>query len=375
MKAYAVRHHPRITVVAAARPNFMKIAPVIAALRDHAEVRFIHTGQHYDARLSDTFLSELGLPTPDVNLGVGSGSHAEQTAAVLIAFERELLAHRPDAIVVAGDVNSTLSCALAAVKLHLPVAHVEAGLRSGDWEMPEEINRVLTDRISQWLFTTSADADENLLREGVGAGRVHLVGNTMIDTLLAHLPAARTAGAERRTAFSLPERYGMVTLHRPSNVDDPDRLGALLSALGAVAERLPLLLPLHPRTAAMLEQHGLALPAGITTCEALPYLAFVGLVAGASLVLTDSGGVQEETSVLGVRCLTLRSTTERPVTCTHGTNRLIGLDPAAILPAVEAALATPVSPADIPLWDGRAGRRIADVLLADLASSPGASEG
>jgi UDP-N-acetylglucosamine 2-epimerase (non-hydrolysing) len=369
------RVRPRITVVAAARPNFMKVAPVIAALRARADVRFVHTGQHYDARLSETFLAELGLPEPDVNLGVGSGSHAEQTAAVLVAFEQELLAHRSDAVVVAGDVNSTLACALAAVKLHVPVAHVEAGLRSGDWEMPEEVNRVVTDRISQWLFTTSADADTNLAAEGVDPARVHLVGNTMIDTLLRHLPTARTAGADRRVALGLPARYGVVTLHRPSNVDDPRRLTAMLTALGTVAEHLPLLLPVHPRTAAAMTAHGLSVPSGITTCEALPYLAFVGLVAGSALVLTDSGGVQEETSVLGVPCLTLRTSTERPVTCTHGTNRLIGVDPAAILPAAEAALAARAVPADIPFWDGRAGERIAGVLLADLASSSGASKG
>jgi UDP-N-acetylglucosamine 2-epimerase (non-hydrolysing) len=375
MFAVQRRVRPRITVVAAARPNFMKVAPVIAALRSRADVRFVHTGQHYDARLSDTFLAELGLPEPDVNLGVGSGSHAEQTAAVLVAFERELIDHRPDAVVVAGDVNSTLACAIAAVKLHVPVAHVEAGLRSGDWEMPEEVNRVVTDRISQWLFTTSADADESLAAEGVDPARVHLVGNTMIDTLLRHLPTARTAGADRRVALGLPERYGIVTLHRPSNVDDPERLTAMLTALGTVAERLPLLLPVHPRTATAMTEHGLSVPAGITTCEALPYLAFVGLVAGSALVLTDSGGVQEETSVLGVPCLTLRTSTERPVTCTHGTNRLIGIDPAAILPAAEAALAARVVRAGIPLWDGRTGERIAEVLLADLASSPGTPQG
>jgi UDP-N-acetylglucosamine 2-epimerase (non-hydrolysing) len=310
-----------------------------------------------------------------VNLGVGSGSHAEQTAAVLVAIERDLLANRPDAVVVAGDVNSTLACALAAVKLHVPVAHVEAGLRSSDWGMPEEINRIMTDRVSQWLFTTSADADVNLASEGVDPGRVHLVGNTMIDTLLTHLPTARAIGAERRAALGLPERYGVVTLHRPSNVDDPVRLAGILDALGQVAERLALLLPVHPRTAAALTQHGLVVPAGIATCEALPYLAFVGLVAGSALVVTDSGGVQEETSVLGVPCLTLRSSTERPVTCTHGTNRLIGVDPAAIPPAVDAALASPTTPAKVPLWDGRTGTRIAQVLLADLASDAGASAG
>jgi UDP-N-acetylglucosamine 2-epimerase (non-hydrolysing) len=367
------RERPRITVVAAARPNFMKVAPVIAALQTRSEVRFVHTGQHYDARLSETFLAELGLPEPNVNLGVGSGSHAEQTAAVLIAFERELIAHRPDAVVVAGDVNSTLACGLAAVKLHIPVAHVEAGLRSRDWEMPEEVNRVMTDRVSQWLFTTSTDADANLAAEGVDPSRVHLVGNTMIDTLLTHLPAARAAGAERRAELGLPERYGIVTLHRPSNVDDADRLRTLLAALGTVAERLPLLMPLHPRTVAALDVHGLTLPDQVTACEALPYLPFVGLVAGSSIVLTDSGGVQEETSVLGVPCLTLRASTERPVTCTRGTNRLIGVDPDAILPAVDEALATPTTPAEIPLWDGRAGERIAEVLLEDLASGGGAA--
>lgn len=359
---------PRVTLVAAARPNFMKVAPIIAALQGRADVRLVHTGQHYDAGLSGTFFEELGLPAPDVNLEVGSGSHAVQTAAVMVAFEADLHAHRPDVVVVVGDVNSTLACALVAAKAHVPVAHVEAGLRSGDWSMPEEVNRVLTDRIATWLLTPSPDADANLIAEGLPAERIHRVGNTMIDTLLTNLPRAREAGAIRRAALGLVGEYGVVTLHRPSNVDDPTMLAALLAALGEVATTLPLLLPLHPRTAATLARESLAVPPRIRTCGPLPYLEFIGLVAGTQLVLTDSGGVQEETSVLGVPCLTLRTTTERPTTCEQGTNRLIGVDPAAIVPAARAALATPVRPANIPLWDGHAGERTAEVLLAGIAA-------
>lgn len=359
---------PLVTVVAAARPNFMKVAPVITTLAGRSRVHFVHTGQHYDPGLSGTFLEELNLPAPDVNLGVGSGSHAEQTAAVMVAFESDLLANRPDAVVVVGDVNSTLACALVAAKQQVPVAHVEAGLRSGDWSMPEEVNRVLVDRISTWLLTPSADADANLRAEGLPAERIHRVGNTMIDTLLTNLPRAREAGATRRDELGLDGEYGIVTLHRPSNVDDPAMLAALLTALDEVAGALPLLMPLHPRTAAALTRHGVEVPGRIRTCGPLPYLEFIGLVAGARLVLTDSGGVQEETSVLGVPCLTLRTTTERPTTCELGTNRLIGVDPAAIVPASLAALDTPTRAAEIPLWDGRAGERTAEALLAGIAA-------
>lgn len=358
---------PLVSIVAAARPNFMKVGPVIRALGTRAQVEMVHTGQHYDARMSQGFFDELGLPTPDRNLGVGSGSHATQTADVMVAYEEHLLASRPNAIVVVGDVNSTVACALAGVKLGIPVAHVEAGLRSGDWTMPEEINRLVTDRLSQWLFTTSADADENLAAEGVPASRVHLVGNVMIDTLLANLERARDRGDEERRRLGLEAgRYGMLTLHRPSNVDEAEDLGRLMATLSEVDPDLPMVFPAHPRTAGRLREFGFEAPAQVRMVEPMGYLSFVGLLDGAAIALTDSGGVQEETSVLGVPCVTLRENTERPVTCTLGTNVLAGTEHEAVLTAARGALATGRRDVQIPLWDGEAGPRIADVLLADL---------
>ena len=314
---------PKIAVVAAARPNFMKVGPIVPALQHRgAEVELVHTGQHYDERMSGGFFRDLGIPEPDVNLDIGSGSHAEQTAGVMVAFEAYLQKREIDAVVVVGDVNSTIACAIAAVKLGIPVAHVEAGLRSRDWNMPEEINRVLTDRISRWLFTTSADADANLESEGVPGEWVHLVGNVMIDTLLANIDRARERAVGTRADLGLDGRYGVMTLHRPSNVDEAASLQALLGALGEIASDVPLVFPTHPRTANHLKDFGIDLPAGIRLIDPLGFLDFVGLVDGASIVLTDSGGVQEETSVLGVPCLTLRENTERPVTCELGTMSL-----------------------------------------------------
>jgi UDP-N-acetylglucosamine 2-epimerase (non-hydrolysing) len=357
---------PRVTVVAGARPNFMKVGPVLAGLEGRARLRFVHTGQHYDPGLSGAFLDELRIPAPDADFNVGSGRHATQTARVMLAFEQELVAHRPDAVVVVGDVNSTLACALTAAKEQVPVAHVEAGLRSFDRTMPEEVNRVLTDRLSTWLLTPSEEADANLRAEGIDADRIHRVGNTMIDTLLANLPRAQEAGAHRRRELRLPTRYGVVTLHRPSNVDDPARLGSLLRLLGEVAEELPLVLPLHPRTRSVVERHGVTVPGGLRTCGPLPYLEFTGLVSGATIVLTDSGGVQEETSALGIACLTLRDSTERPITCSHGTNRLVGSEPVDLVGTVRRTLADPPERHPIPLWDGHAGRRCADVIIEGL---------
>lgn len=358
---------PRISVVAAARPNFMKVGPVIRALEGDAAVELVHTGQHYDAGMSDAFFRDLGLPEPDVNLGVGPGTHAEQTAGVLVAYERYLLEREVDAVVVVGDVNSTVAASLAATKLHVPVAHVEAGLRSNDWRMPEEINRVVTDRISRWLFTPSGDADENLIREGIPRERIHLVGNVMIDTLLANLGRARERGRVRRDVLGLPERFAVMTLHRPSNVDESRSLQRLLGALVELAAEAPIVFPVHPRTMARLKEFGVHLPDGIIPVEPMGYLEFVGLVAQAAVVYTDSGGIQEETSVLGIPCLTLRANTERPVTCTHGTNRLVGTDPAKVIEAGRCALESSVETADIPFWDGCAGERIAKILLNDLA--------
>ena len=346
----------------------MKVGPVIRALEGHAEVELVHTGQHYDQRMSAGFFDELGLPPPDVNLAVGSGSHAEQTAAVMVAFERYLMSRDQDAIVVVGDVNSTVACALTAVKLHIPVAHVEAGLRARDWRMPEEVNRVLTDRISRWLFTTSSDANQNLAAEGVPEPWVHLVGNVMIDTLLANIDSARHRGSELRNRLGLDGDYGILTLHRPSNVDEAVAFERLLQAIVAAAGSTPFVFPAHPRTAAQLAELQVVLPDSVRVVEPLGYLDFLGLMDGARLVLTDSGGVQEETSVLGVPCVTLRENTERPVTCTLGTNRLVGTDPVAVRAGTTDALLAARAPAEIPLWDGHAGPRIAEVLLDDLRS-------
>jgi UDP-N-acetylglucosamine 2-epimerase (non-hydrolysing) len=364
------RPRPRVMLVVGARPNFIKIAPIMRALRaaDAFDLRLVHTGQHYDAAMNDVFFAELELPDPDIHLGVGSGSHAAQTGAVMQAIEPVIERTAPDLVVVVGDVNSTLAAALVAAKKGVMVAHVEAGLRSFDRAMPEEINRVLTDQISDLLFTTEQEAERNLAREGIAAAKVFFVGNVMIDSLLHALPRAvpperlfeRHAGASR----GRPDRgFAAATLHRPSNVDDPDALRALLSTFGAIAERLPLVLPLHPRTARAIEQHGLV-PLldhpDLLTVPPQPYLVMLGLMRGARLVLTDSGGIQEETTGLGVPCLTLRDNTERPITVSHGTNRVVGTEPAAILAAVEEILETGGKRGRIPpLWDGRAAERIA----------------
>ena len=358
--------------VVGARPNFMKVAPILAALRSRPGVRqtLVHTGQHYDVKMSDVFFQDLGMPAPDVHLGAGGGgsSHAQLTAKVMLAIEPVLEERRPDVVVVAGDVNSTLAVALVARKLGFAVAHVEAGLRSRDWTMPEEVNRVLTDRLSTLLFTPSADADENLLAEGIERERIHLVGNVMIDSLRAALPRARERGA--LAAYQLlPKEYALATLHRPANVDDPRALGQVLSALAEVSRLLPVLLPVHPRTRARIDQEPtlgalLAKAPFLRLCEPLGYLDFLGLMDGARLVLTDSGGIQEETTALGVPCLTMRENTERPVTITLGTNRLVGGDPARIVPAALEVLGGPPRGGTAPpLWDGHAAERIADVLV------------
>ncbi len=361
-----------ITCVVGARPNFMKMAPILEALRAHPSIRpyLVHTGQHYDEGMSRVFFEELGLPAPDRDLEVGSDNHARQTARILAAFDA-LLDERPSRlVVVVGDVNSTLACSLVAVKRGIPVAHVEAGLRSRDRSMPEEINRLVTDAVSQLLFATSPDAVDNLLAEGVERGRIHLVGNPMIDTLHRHAAAARARGAERR--YGLPRRgYALVTLHRPGNVDEPESLRAILEALNALAGRLRVLFPVHPRTRERIGRIGFAPAPGLALTDPRGYLDFLGLMDAARLVVTDSGGIQEETTSLGVPCLTLRPNTERPITLTQGTNRLLGADPGAILPAAERILAGDVPRAGPPaLWDGRAGERIAAVLAEFLEASP-----
>jgi len=358
----------RIVVVAGARPNFMKIAPLLREMRARGgfDVKLVHTGQHYDAAMSDSFFADLGIPAPDVNLGVGSGSHGAQTAEVLRGIEALLLADRPDALLVVGDVNSTIAAALAAVKLGIPVAHVEAGLRSFDRAMPEEINRVLTDQISEWLFTTEPDAEPNLLREGVARERIHFAGNVMIDTLLANLARAREQGALRRLGLT-PKGYAVLTLHRPSNVDDPDRLRSLFAVLEEIHQELPLIFPVHPRTKAAIA-NGLGGQAPkLRTTDPLGYLEFLELMSEARLVLTDSGGIQEETTALGVPCLTLRDNTERPVTVTHGTNVIVGSDPERIRAEARKILRGEGKAGRTPEgWDGHAARRIVDVLERDL---------
>ncbi|HET7904687.1 MAG TPA: UDP-N-acetylglucosamine 2-epimerase (non-hydrolyzing) [Candidatus Eisenbacteria bacterium] len=351
--------------VVGARPNFMKMAPILDALRAHPAVRplLVHTGQHYDEAMSRVFFEELGLPTPDRNLEIGSDTHARQTGRIMTAFDAlldELV--DPRMVVVVGDVNSTMACALVAVKRSVPVAHVEAGLRSRDRAMPEEINRLVTDVVSDLLFATSPDAVENLEAEGIERGKIHLVGNPMIDTLKRHLQAARGRRAPER--YALPAKgYAVVTLHRPSNVDEPAGLEKILRAIRGIGSRLPVLFPVHPRTRERMARLGFREAAGVTLCEPLGYLDFLGLMDSARFVLTDSGGIQEETTALGVPCLTLRANTERPITITEGTNRLIGDDPDAILPAAESILAGEAGPPRSPrLWDGRAGERIAAVL-------------
>ncbi len=361
----------RILAVAGARPNFMKIAPLMQALAARGgrfEAQLVHTGQHYDQAMSESFFRDLGIPEPDVNLGVGSGSHGRQTAEVLTKIEALLLESPPHAVLVVGDVNSTLAATLAAVKLQIPVAHVEAGLRSGDRGMPEELNRVLTDAVSHWLFTTEAEAGANLLREGVDPERVHFVGNVMIDTLLAHRERALELDTLERLGLER-QGYAVLTLHRPSNVDSPESLARLFAVLERLHERLPVVFPVHPRTAKAIEQHLDGRSPVLQMTEPLGYLEFLRLLTDARMVLTDSGGIQEETTALGVPCLTLRESTERPVTVTEGTNTIVGTEPTAIEAAIEAARASSPSRSRRPaLWDGRAAVRIVEILERDLGS-------
>ncbi len=363
----------RVLYVVGARPNFVKVAPVMAAgdaWNDEAgphDLRFrqtlVHTGQHYDQKLSEVFFEQLGLPEPDEYLGVGSGSHAVQTGRLLQALEPVVQRYEPDLVVVPGDVNSTLAAALTAAKLNIPVAHLEAGLRSLDKTMPEEINRIVADHCADLLFTTCEDADENLSCEGIEADKVRRVGNTMIDTLLRLLPLANEREGEARLAVGVTDGpFVLVTLHRPSNVDDPKRLESLLGVLGALGGDLPVVFPVHPRTRRALEAIDNDV-SGLHLAEPLGYLEFMALMNAASAVVTDSGGVQEETSVIGVPCVTVRTSTERPVTCRLGTNTLVDpADDAAIFAAVRTGCAAARRGADIPLWDGHAGERVIHAL-------------
>ncbi len=347
--------------VVGARPNFMKAAPVLRAIAALGmQQTLVHTGQHYDAKMSDVFFEELGMPAPDVNLEVGSGSHAQQTAQIMSKFEPVVLERKPDFVLVYGDVNSTVAAALVCAKLMVRVAHVEAGLRSRDRSMPEEINRIITDRLSDLLFTPSTDGDANLIQEGVDRDRIHFVGNVMIDTLIRMLPAAR-----ERVPAGLPERYALVTLHRPANVDDLDWLSSTLRTLADIGQDMAVLFPVHPRTRQRLADAKLDLMNGnrVKLMEPLPYLDFLALQTRATVVITDSGGIQEETTFLGVPCLTVRENTERPVTISGGTNVLVGRSADRIRAGVADVLAGKWRKGSVPeLWDGQAAQRIAAVL-------------
>lgn len=366
-----------VFIVAGARPNFMKIAPLykrLSALPD-LDVRIVHTGQHYDEAMSDVFFRQLGLPTPHISLTVGSAPHGAQTGRVLERFEAALIEHRPAAVVVVGDVNSTLACAIATAKMRYPdgsrpqMAHVEAGLRSGDRDMPEELNRIMTDAISDVLFTTEESAAANLLRENVSAERIHFVGNVMIDCLIDAWPQIESRRVWEDLGLT-PHNYGVVTMHRPSNVDHPDVLAGVVATLTEIAQRLPLVFPVHPRTRERLASAGMNERSGVRLIHPLGYLEFISLISSAQIVITDSGGIQEETTFLHVPCLTLRDNTERPVTISHGTNQLVGSRPADLAGTTFETLARkdPSRPAP-PLWDGRTSERIARALQTLLARS------
>ena len=365
----------KIVNVVGARPNFMKIAPLMEEMARHPEIRalLVHTGQHYDEVMSRLFFQELEIPTPDINLEVGSASHAVQTALILQRFEKVLLEEKPDLVLVVGDVNSTIACALTSVKLGIPVAHVEAGLRSFDRSMPEEINRLLTDVIAEYLFTTEQSANENLLREGIPPENIYFVGNVMIDTLLKHRAKAAHSGILTRLQVR-EKSYGLVTLHRPSNVDCPRTLEAIVGALHELAQSLPILFPCHPRTQEKIGAFHLVhyfthqttgeRSSGLYLCEPLGYIDFIKLMAEAKIVLTDSGGIQEETTILGIPCLSLRENTERPVTVTAGTNIIVGAEKENIVAKALEILHQPCMPHCVPeLWDGHAAQRIVQILL------------
>jgi len=359
---------PTVVLVAGARPNFMKIAPIVREIRRSGRLDgvLVHTGQHYDRAMSELFFDQLQIPEPDVRLGVGSGSHARQTAEIMTRFEDVVVERQPAAVVVVGDVNSTIAAALVAVKLGVPVAHVEAGLRSFDRTMPEEINRILTDAISTWLFVTEPSGRDNLLREGIDEGRIHFVGNVMIDTLLAFRDRAEALGTPEAMGL---ERggYAVVTLHRPANVDGERKLAEMLAPIRDLSRRMPVVFPIHPRTRRTLAALGIESDERFRLTDPLGYLEFLGLMSAAGMVVTDSGGIQEETTVLGVPCVTLRDNTERPVTLEEGTNRLAGTSADGIRAAIASALEAAPARARVPaLWDGRAAARIVEILAAGL---------
>ncbi|WP_374762178.1 non-hydrolyzing UDP-N-acetylglucosamine 2-epimerase [Massilia scottii] len=369
---------PLIYLVAGARPNFMKIAPIVRALQQQNALTFkiIHTGQHYDREMNDVFFEELGIPQPDIFMGAGGGSHAQQTAKIMVAFEELCQAERPAAVLVVGDVNSTLACSIAAKKLNIPVAHVEAGLRSGDMTMPEEINRLVTDSISDWFFVTEPSAVTHLQREGKAESAIHYVGHVMVDNVLFQadkLGVADTSSYEtsaiKAARSANGARYGVVTLHRPSNVDDAAMMTSLAGALREIAQELPLIFPVHPRTRANLDSFGIDLGPNVTLVGPQAYMAFLNLWKDAAVVLTDSGGLQEETTALGVPCITIRENTERPVTVDEGSNVLVGTDPARIVAEARKVLRGEGKQGRRPhLWDGKAAERIVAVLTEELAT-------
>ena len=359
----------RILHVVGARPNFMKAAPMLRAVAEHGSIQqtLVHTGQHYDFNLSEAFFQELSMPAPNVNLQVGSGSHAQQTAEIIRRFEPIVLDYKPDMVVVYGDVNSTIAAALVCAKLQVPIAHVEAGLRSFDRSMPEEINRLLTDQLAELLFTPSQDGNDNLAKEGIAASKIHLVGNVMIDTLVRMLPCARV----RKPAY-LPEQFVLVTLHRPANVDDADWLGNILRLLARISDTTEVIFPVHPRTRERLRAAGLNGNShrGLQLSEPLPYLDFLALQTRATLVITDSGGIQEETTFLGIPCITVRENTERPITVTMGTNTLVGRNPLRLFTEVERVLAGGYKRGQVPpYWDGHAAERIAAIIDHTLSGT------
>ena len=358
----------KIICVAGARPNFMKIAPIYEEMVKYEEFNpiILHTGQHYDRNMSQVFFEDLGIPKPDISLGVGSGTHAKQTATIMMKFEDVVTEEWPELVVVVGDVNSTLACSLVAAKLHIPVAHVEAGLRSHNWMMPEEINRVLTDRISDYLFTPSRDADENLLNEGIEISKIHFVGNVMIDTLLKHREMAKNSEILSQLGLEYKE-YAVLTLHRAENVDDRANLMQILRALEKIQKEIKIIYPIHPRTRLRIKEFGLQPIVdsleNLLLTEPLGYLDFIYLMDNARFVMTDSGGIQEETTILGVPCLTLRTETERPITVKEGTNIVVGLDWDRIVEEAKKILAGMTKEGRIPeKWDGKAAKRIVDVL-------------
>lgn len=360
-------------LVAGARPNFMKIAPIVRALRTHGGFAFkiIHTGQHYDREMNDVFFEELGIPQPDVFMGAGGGSHSQQTAKIMIAFEELCQGERPDAVLVVGDVNSTLACSIVAKKLGIPVAHVEAGLRSGDMTMPEEINRLVTDSISDWFFVTEPSGVNHLRNEGKADKAIHHVGHVMVDNLLYQVAKLSTSDTAFETATFKQNnpRYGVVTLHRPSNVDDAQMMARICGALKEIATDLPLIFPVHPRTRANMEKFNIDLGSNVALVGPQAYMAFLNLWKDAAVVLTDSGGLQEETTALGVPCITIRENTERPITVDEGTNVLVGTDPVRIVSEVHSVLQGRGKCGKRPaLWDGKAAERIVAILALELGA-------